>query len=364
MIISVKLKAIFVYYFPIKYILVKHFINKRKKALLLICSFLFLLLILFLASKYKQSNVPVLPGIRKDTSFKKPAIDTLVYLNKLKLLANEDKTGKWPPVTATPLKGALLPYNRIVAYYGNFYNKNMGILGEYSSTIMLQKLNEQVKQWEDADSLTHVIPAIHYIAVTAQSSAGNGGYYRMRMPEKEIQKAINMADSINGITFLDVQVGLSTLQNELPQLEKYLIQSKVHLGIDPEFSMKSGKRPGTSIGTFDAEDINYATAWLAKIVKDHQLPPKILVVHRFTEGMLTNYKNIITRPEVQIVINMDGFGSPVLKKSTYQSYIYKQPIQFTGFKVFYKIDAKTGKRIMQPLELLQLTPKPIYIQYQ
>lgn len=342
----------------------KHFINKRKKALLLVCSFLILLLILFLASKYKQSNVTALAVIKKDTSLKKPAIDTLAYLSKLKHLANLDKTGKWPPVTAIPILGAILPFNRIVAYYGNFYNKHMGILGEHTPDIMLQKLNEQVKQWEDADSLTPVIPAIHYIAVTAQNSAGNGGYYRMRMPEKEIQKAINMADSINGITFLDVQVGLSTLQNELPQLEKYLIQSKVHLGIDPEFSMKSGKRPGTSIGTFDADDINYATAWLAKMVKDHQLPPKILVVHRFTEGMLTNYKKIITRPEVQIVINMDGFGSPVLKKSTYQSYIYKQPIQFTGFKVFYKIDARSGGRIMLPPELLQLTPKPIYIQYQ
>ncbi len=342
----------------------KHLNNNRKKVLLLICFFLILIFSFFIASKYKQKNVAVLADLVIDTTQKIPAFDTLTYINKLKLLANNDKTGKWPPITAIPLKGALLPYNRIIAYYGNFYSKNMGILGEYSTSIMLQKLNEQVKQWEDADSLTPVIPAIHYIAVTAQSSAGNGGYYRMRMPEKEIQKAINMADSINGITFLDVQVGFSTLQNELPQLEKYLMQSKVHLGIDPEFSMKSGKRPGTSIGTFDAEDINYATALLAKIVKDHQLPPKILVVHRFTEGMLTNYKNIITRPEVQIVINMDGFGSPVLKKNTYHSFIFKQPIQFTGFKVFYKIDAKTGRRIMQPDELLQLTPKPIYIQYQ
>ena len=342
----------------------KHFNNNRKKVLLLICFFLILIFSFFIASKYKQNSVTVLADLAIDTTQKKPAFDTLAYINKLKLLANNDKTGKWPPATAIPVKGALLPFNRIVAYYGNFYSKYMGILGEYSTSIMLQKLNEQVKQWEDADSLTPVIPAIHYIAVTAQSSAGDGGYYRLRMPEKEILKAITMADSINGITFLDVQVGLSTLQNELPRLEKFFKQSTVHLGIDPEFSMKSGKRPGTSIGTFDADDINYASAWLAKMVKDYQLPPKILVIHRFTEGMLTNYKKIITRPEVQIVIDMDGFGSPVLKKNTYHSFIFKQPIQFAGFKVFYKIDAKTGRRIMQPDELLQLTPKPIYIQYQ
>lgn len=342
----------------------KHFFNNNKKLIAICCLLLFLFFSFFIVFNSNQPGKQTPSLTVTDTGQKKPLFDTSSYLKKIKLLANQDKSGKWPPVTAIPLYGAILPFNRVVAYYGNFYNKNMGILGEYSPSVMLQKLKEQVKQWEEADSLTPVIPALHYIAVTAQSSAGDGGYYRLRMPEKEILKAITLSDSINGITFLDVQVGLSTLQNELPRLEKYLKQAKVHLGIDPEFSMKSGKRPGTSIGTFDADDINYATSLLAKMVKDYQLPPKILVIHRFTEGMLTNYKKIITRPEVQIVIDMDGFGSPVLKKSTYQSFIYKQPVQFTGFKVFYKIDTKTGRRIMQPNELLQLTPKPIYIQYQ
>lgn len=138
----------------------------------------------------------------------------------------------------------------------------------------------------------------------------------------------------------------------------------VHLGIDPEFSMKSGKKPGSSIGTFDAADINYAMDFLTRIVNENQLPPKVLVVHRFTDKMLTNYQAILTRSQVQIVINMDGFGSPTLKKSTYHYFIYRQPVQFTGFKVFYKNDVKTGGRIMLPSEILTLQPQPVYIQYQ
>jgi hypothetical protein len=55
----------------------------------------------------------------------------------------------------------------------------------------------------------------------------------------------------------------------------------VHLGIDPEFSMKSEILPGKQIGTFDAKDINYASKYLSKLVKKYQLSPKILVVHRF-----------------------------------------------------------------------------------
>lgn len=299
----------------------------------------------------------------RDTLPRNQDIDTAAYSEKMKQLANHDRSGKWPPVTALPGKGAILPYQRIVAFYGNFYSAGMGILGEYSAPVMIRKLKQQVKEWELADSSTAVMPALHYIAVTAQSSPGDGTY-RLRMPDAEIRKAIALADSVKGIVFLDLQVGLSSLQKELPRLEKFLKLPTVHLGIDPEFSMKSGNKPGTSIGAFDAADINYAMSWLANIVKQYQLPPKVLVVHRFTDPMLTNYKNIITRSEVQVVINMDGFGSPTLKKNTYRYSIYRQPVQFTGFKVFYKNDLNKGGRIMQPSEILALRPRPVYIQYQ
>jgi hypothetical protein len=33
-------------------------------------------------------------------------------------------------------------------------------------------------------------------------------------------------------------------------------------------------------------------------------------------------------------MDMDGFG--VLKRSTYKTYIFREPVQFTGFKLFYK----------------------------
>jgi hypothetical protein len=37
----------------------------------------------------------------------------------------------WPVKMAPPLPGALLPANRIVAFYGNPLSKKMGVLGEY-----------------------------------------------------------------------------------------------------------------------------------------------------------------------------------------------------------------------------------------
>lgn len=274
-------------------------------------------------------------------------------------------TPLWPVRAAYPKYGALLPFNRIIAYYGNFYSKGMGILGELPEEEVLARLQEEVRAWEAADPTTPVVPAIEYIDVTAQMSPGKDGKYRLRMPDSQIDKAIAMAKKIDAIVILDVQVGLSTLQEELPLLASYLAMPQVHLALDPEFAMHNGTAPGRVIGSMSAGDINYAAQFLAQLVREHNLPPKILVVHRFTKGMVTGYAQIEPLPEVQIVVQMDGWGFPAKKVNTYNVVIYPEPVQFAGLKVFYKNDLKeVPSRLMAPQEILELTPSPIFIQYQ
>lgn len=268
----------------------------------------------------------------------------------------------WPVKTAYPNYGALLPFNRIVAYYGNLYSRGMGVLGEYPENVMLDKLSGEVNKWQTADPNTPVIPALHYIAVVAQAGGGRDGKYRARMPDSEIDKILKMADKVHGIVFLDIQIGKSSVQTEVPLLEKYLKLPNVHLGIDPEFATPNS-RPGIVIGTLDAADVNFAASFLAKVVRDNNIPPKVLVIHRFTKPMITNYKKITPLPEVQIVMDMDGFGSQGSKLNTYKQFIYKEPVQFTGFKLFYKNDI-VNNTLLQPNDLLKLTPIPVYIQYQ
>lgn len=312
----------------------------------------------------KNSKEEKTPGQTEEKE--RTPIDTLAYQQKLKALANGDTTGLWPNhLHSYPLDGAILPFKRIVAYYGNLYSKRMGILGEVPPKELWKKLNTEVKAWEKADSSTRVQPAIHYIAIVASGTPGKDGKFRTRMPAHQIDSALSIARMGDAIVFLDIQVALSDLKTEVPTLEKYLKMPQVHLGIDPEFSMKEGHRPGTKIGTMDATDVNFCSDYLAKLVKENNLPPKVLVVHRFTQGMLRNYKNIRLHPEVQVVVNMDGWGEPVLKRSTYKLYIYKEPVQFTGFKLFYKNDLKKAPHTMlTPQDLLKLKPQPIYIQYQ
>jgi hypothetical protein len=275
------------------------------------------------------------------------------------------KTHLWPVKTVYPKAGALLPFSRIVAYYGNLYSTKMGVLGEYPEAEMLAKLNTEVAKWNTADPFTPVIPALHYIAVVAQGSAGQDGKYRARMPFSEIDKVLAMAAKINAIVFLDIQVGFSNVKTEIPLLEKYLKLPNVHLAIDPEFSMKTGIRPGKIVGTLDATDINFASNYLASLVQENNLTPKILIIHRYTQKMVTNYQQIKILPEVQVIMNMDGWGVEAKKINTYQQFIYPEPVQFTGFKLFYKNDVLTqGTTLMTPQSLLKLNPQPIYIQYQ
>jgi hypothetical protein len=306
--------------------------------------------------------------VKEDKDNTGAVLDTAKYDQLMKYLANGDTSGKWPVKGPYPLPGAILPFNRVVAYYGNLYSNKMGALGKWPKKEMIPKLLDEVKKWSDADSVIKSIPCLHYIAVTAQGAAGKDGKWRYRMPHHQIDTMLNWAKEINAIVFIDVQIGLSTLEAEIPLFEKYLSMPNVHLGIDPEFAMngKGGARPGSVIGTMDAKDINWVSGYLAELVRKNNLPPKIFMIHRFTKGMVTNSKDIVLRPETQIVMDMDGWGPPELKKGTYRHWIVNEPVQFTGFKLFYVNDTeKSGlKELMTRESLLGLRPKPIYIQYQ
>jgi hypothetical protein len=269
-------------------------------------------------------------------------------------------SARWPVKGPAPLRGALLPGNRIVAFYGNPKSTRMGILGQLPPAEMLSKLERTATEWAEADTARGVMPALHLIATVAQGKPGPGGKYRLRHSDQTIEQVLGWAEERGWIVFLDVQIGHSTVPDELPHLVKYLERPYVHLALDPEFAMKRGGVPGRRIGTLDAADVNYAVGFLADIVGRKQLPPKVLVVHRFTQRMLTNHAQIRLDPRVEVVVDMDGFGAPNFKEDAYKYFIVPEPVQYTGFKLFFKND----KPMMTPEQVLELWPQPVYIQYQ
>ena len=292
----------------------------------------------------------------RDRASADPAADPIAAPSNL---SRGHTPANWP-VGPAALPGSVLPTHRIVAFYGNPYSKRMGVLGELPPDSMMAQLRATAAEWAAADSSLQVQPALHLIVTVAQGKPGRDGMHRLRMPNELIDRVAGWAESNNWLLFLDVQVGHSTVQKELPRLLPYLARPYVHLALDPEFSMKDGTSPGRRIGTMDAEDVNYASRALADLVDSLKLPPKVLIVHRFTQRMLTNYREIALDARVQLVIDMDGFGGRPLKRSVYRDFIVKEPVQFTGFKLFYKND----RPMMTPDEVLSLSPQPVYIQYQ
>ena len=264
------------------------------------------------------------------------------------------------PTPPSPLPGSVLPGCRIVAYYGNPLSKRMGILGEIPVPQMLTRLEAEAHAFERADSTKPVVRALEMITPVAQGSPGSKALWRMRMPDTLIENMAKLAESKGYLLILDVQVGKSTVAAELEPLIPYLKRPYVHLALDPEFSMKGKEPPGKKIGTMDAADVNVAITLLEKLVDENKLPPKILIVHRFTQSMLTNHEKIARDPRVQVIIDMDGFGPPHLKLDSYKAYVHKRPVQYFGIKLFYKND----KPRFTAEDVMQLSPIPQYIQYQ
>src|SRR5215831_16051938 len=145
--------------------------SHTRKCISVALGVLFLSSVFISCSETSSARQPVAgnadPENKIDPTPKKAVIDSATYYSLVKHLSNGDSTGKWPVKDSLPAAGAILPFNRIIAYYGNLYSKNMGILGELPKDSMFKKLKQEVDKWQQADTTIKVIPALHYIAVTA-----------------------------------------------------------------------------------------------------------------------------------------------------------------------------------------------------
>ncbi len=77
-------------------------------------------------SSKEEARIAHADSIQKSAPNSAPpkTIDTVEYNRRMVYLSNGDTTGRWPIKGAPyPLPGAILPFNRIVAYYGNLYSK-------------------------------------------------------------------------------------------------------------------------------------------------------------------------------------------------------------------------------------------------
>jgi len=248
-------------------------------------------------------------------------------------------------------------YNMIVALYGRPHVKTLGTLGQQSLAQTIQKAKAKAKLYEKAwGTGKHVTPGFDLIYEMATSSPGKNGKYVITLNHDTLLEYIEAAQKNGIVVFIDVQLGKKSPAEAVKPLLKYLKHNNVHIAVDPEFSVDNlTVRPGKKIGSISGSQINKVQDLMKDYIKENGIKDdKILLVHMFTEHMVTDKKAIRYTDRVHLVMHLDGHGSPALKIKTYNGlYTDARASKVVGgFKVFYKQD----KPMMTPKQVLGLEP--------
>jgi hypothetical protein len=265
------------------------------------------------------------------------------------------------PDAQRPLPPSYFADSQIVALYGHPGVPAMGELGAHSPEEDARLVQDLAAQYDALNGPRGVLPAFHLIVDVAQAHPGADGTYLAQMSLEDIQPYVDVARQDGILLFLDLQIGWADPLQEVERLEPLLELPFVHVALDPEFSTRSlDVAPGQRIGTLDAAAVNQVEDYLAGIASDHDLPPKILVLHQFMESMLTHTADIEHVPGVEVTVDMDGFGPPSPKIAEYRDYALSGYAQRAAIKLFYRWDAP----LMTPQDVLDLPQAPDYVIYQ
>ncbi len=260
----------------------------------------------------------------------------------------------------------------IVAYYGRPHVSSLGVLGQHSLEELVPIIESKASEYQSLRPSSKVIPAFDIIYDLATAAPGAHGKYIATLSDTALQPYIEKAKEGKFMLFLDLQLGAYSPKEAVQRVLPYLKNKNVHLAIDPEFEVKgAGVRPGKIIGHIDGSDVNDVQQLMQDYIKNNGISEeKFLMVHNFTQKMVRNKKKVQFYDGVNLIMNLDGHGSPSLKINIYNG-LYNKTIAAKvsgGFKLFFKEDHP----MMTPAEVLgqqsvsgkKMAVMPRFINYQ
>jgi hypothetical protein len=289
-----------------------------------------------------------------------------------------------PTPTFNPNLGAVLPNHRVVAFYAVPNAEPTGPAYTIDDD-MLNHLRQQADAYQQLDPRHPVQPGIDLVVSVPDAYPGPNNTYSHHVDTDTIQQYIDFCKKNNLLLFLDLNFGQSVVMDEvnafLPYLETY---SFVHMAVDPEWMFpRHDGIPGTNLSNVRASDLNPIISTLASIPMQYHVPRKILIIHQYRpdgdtladpydagQAEIADKRNILSDPRVDVVIHVDSVGGyPGDQDDKIQQYTQwvgqdmqqYHNFQYGGFKLFYKIEAKTS--VMTPQEVLALTPPPMVVTY-
>lgn len=255
----------------------------------------------------------------------------------------------------------VFPGRRVVALYGHPGAPSLGVLGEQGVRAAVRRAQEHARAY-DRLSAVPVVPAFEIIATVAQRSAGSDGNYSGEASLDRLRPWVEAAGRAGMFVLLDLQPGRADLLEQAHRYAPLLRLPHVGLALDPEWKLQPGQLPLRQIGHLGAAEINRTSAWLAALTRDAGLPQKLFVVHQFRLSMVRNPDRLRTdRPELAVLIHMDGQGGAAQKLTTWRAVRAARPAGVPlGWKNFYDED----RPMFSPERTMARRPRPVMISYQ
>ncbi len=254
------------------------------------------------------------------------------------------------------------PHRRMVALYGHPGAPVLGLLGEQGIDGSVRRVNEYVERYSPLVE-EQVTPSWEIIASVATGAAGDDGNYSKVWEVEKFRPWVDAAKEAGIYVVLDLQPGRSDFLTQAKQYEELLLEPHVGLALDPEWRLGPDERHLVRIGHVEASEVNAVIDWLATLVRENDLPQKVLTLHQFRTSMIRDRDLVRTdHPEIAVVLHADGQGGQGDKQATWRSLKQDLPEgMWLGWKNFYDEDSP----MLTPEQTIaQVEPTPWFISYQ
>ncbi|MEX1038559.1 MAG: hypothetical protein WDZ96_06875 [Acidimicrobiia bacterium] len=248
---------------------------------------------------------------------------------------------------------------RYVAFYGHPEGSALGVLGEQGPQATLDRMAPFVEAYE-ADGY-QAIPTFEMMATVAAADITDGDY-SFEWPVSTYTEWIELAEQQGAYVILDLQPGRDDFLTQAQEYEDLLLHPHVGLALDPEWRLGPDEIHLQQIGRVEAAEVNMVVDWLADLVRDNGLPQKMIIVHQFREFMIQDRETLKQRPELQMVLQMDGQGPIFTKDETWAVLTRGTEDNHWrwGWKNFFDEDTPTPS----PEHTMGKEPVPVFVSYQ
>lgn len=280
----------------------------------------------------------------------------------------DDETLQWrirAAATGVELPGGgqlVLPGKTYVALYGHPGSSVLGVLGEQGPAATVRRAEEHAARY--AELLDQpVVPALEIIATVASAAAGADGDYSAESRPEKLTELVDLAGEHGMYVVLDLQPGRTDFLTQAKLYEDLLKRPWVGLALDPEWRLLPNQVHLRQIGHVKAAEVNEVIDWLAALVRENDLPQKLLILHQFQVQMIRDIDHVdLDRPQLAVMVHVDGQGAQGAKQATWRTLLANAPgIEFWGWKNFYDEDIPGP---LTPAETLKVKPRPDFISYQ